>query len=165
MARRRNDQDRDLQAVWEQIPAVGCRGLCASSCGPIDASGREKQRLRERGVRLPPRPQALRELAQTGSYRCPALTDQDRCSVYDDRPTVCRLWGAQQSMRCPHGCQPDGGLLDDVTGLQLLAASLHAGGDNGQLGDGPLPTPQSIADAMRTLTVRDTVHGLLHRDR
>jgi hypothetical protein len=84
--------------------------------------------------------------------------------VYEDRPTICRLWGAQQATLCPHGCRPDGGLLDDVTGLQLLAASLHAGGDNGQLGDGPLPTPQAIAEAMRTPAVRDAVQSLLHRD-
>lgn len=50
-------------------------------------------------------------------------------------------------MPCPHGCQPDDGLLDDVTGLQLLAGNLHAGGDNGQLGDGPLPTPEMTAQA------------------
>lgn len=66
-------------------------------------------------------------------------------------------------MLCPHGCQPDDGLLDDVTGLQLLAGSLHAGGDNGQLGDGPLPTPELIAQAMHTPDVRAAVHRLLHR--
>ncbi len=114
-----------------------------------------------RGVRLVPRAQALRELAETGTYRCPALTADDRCSVYEDRPTVCRLWGAQQAMPCPHGCQPDGGLLDDVTGLQLLAQSLSAGGDNGQHGDGPLPTPDGIAHAMRNAQVRATVQDLL----
>ena len=163
MGRRRSDQDRDLQAVWEQIPAVACKGLCGHACGPIDASAREKQRLRARGVRLVPRGQALRELAETGSYRCPALTAEDRCSAYPDRPTVCRLWGAQQAMPCPHGCQPDGELLDDVTGLQLLAQSLSAGGDNGQLGDGPLPTAEGIARALQNTQLRTTVQDLLRR--
>ena len=109
--------------------------------------GREKQRLRQCGVRLIPRAQALLELERTGSYRCPALTNDGRWSVYEDRPSICRLWGAQQAMPCRHGCQPDAGLLDDVTGL-------HAGGDNGQLGDGPLPTPETIAQAMHTPDLR-----------
>lgn len=55
------------------------------------------------------------------------------------------------------------GLLDDVTGLQLLVGSLHTGGDNGELGDGPLPTPEMIAQAMQTPDVCAAVHGLLHR--
>lgn len=112
VGRRRSDQDRDLQAVWEQIPAIACKGLCANACGPIDASAREKQRLRERGVRLVPRAQALRALESTGTLRCPALTDTDRCLLYEDRPTICRLFGVQQAMPCPHGCRPDGELLE-----------------------------------------------------
>lgn len=112
-------------------------------------------------MRLVPRAQALRALESTGTFRCPALTDADRCLVYQDRPTICRLFGVQQAMRCPHGCRPDDELLDDTTGLQLLVQSLHAGGDSGQLGDGPLPTPQAIETAMRTPAVRDAVQDLL----
>ena len=70
MARRRSDRDGELEQVWGQIPAVPCRGLCAQACGPIDASTREKQRLRAAGVRLLPRAQALEVLADTGAYRC-----------------------------------------------------------------------------------------------
>jgi hypothetical protein len=131
VGRRRSDRDRDLEQVWDQIPPVQGRGLCAQACGPIDASTREKQRLGATGVQLLPRSQALAVLADTGAYRCPALTDTDQCSAYQDRPTVCRLWGAMQSLPCPYGCLPDQ-LLDDATGLALLAQSLHAGGDSGR---------------------------------
>lgn len=148
---------------WEQIPAVSCRGLCADACGPIYASGREKQRLREGWVRLVPRAQALRELQTTGSYRCPALTQDDRCSVYADRPTVCRLGGAQRAMPCPYGCAPDAGLLDDVVGLQLLAQSLQAGGDSGLRGDGPPLTAEAIAGAMGRPEVRAAMDVMLRR--
>lgn len=149
MSRRRSEQDQQLQQVWDRIPALDCRGLCADSCGPIDASTREKQRLRARGVRLPARAQALQVLHSTGSYRCPALTDDDRCSAYTDRPTICRLWGAIDALRCPYGCQPHEPPLDDITALQLLAASLHAGADTGTLGSGPIPTPDDITRALR----------------
>lgn len=79
----------------------------------------------------------------------------------DDLPAV----GSAAGDALPYGCLPDGGMLDDVHGLQLLAASLHAGGDNGQLGDGPLPTTKAIADAMQTPALRDAVQGLLHETR
>lgn len=41
---------------------------------------------------------------------------------------ACRLWGVLRSLACPFGCVPPGGLLEDADGLDLLAASLHAGG-------------------------------------
>lgn len=37
---------------------------------------------------------------------CPALVE-NRCTVYDVRPTICRLWGAGPGMACPWGCEPD----------------------------------------------------------
>ncbi len=143
--------------LWVTLPSrlpsracqLECHGLCANSCGPIDASAREKQRLRARGVRLPARAQALQILHTTGTYRCPALNNDDSCSAYTDRPTICRLWGAIDALRCPHGCQPHSPPLDDSTALQLLTAS-HADGDTGALDTGPPPTPDDIARACRT---------------
>lgn len=79
----------------------------------------------------------------------PALTDDNSCSAYTDRPTICRLWGAIDALRCPHGCRSQPAPLDDSTALQLLVASLHAGGDTGTLGAGPLPTPHGIACALQ----------------
>lgn len=134
------DQRARLRAVWEKIPDVGCKGLCADYCGPIGASRLEVRMLERRGVRLPDvrvvverwvnvldggdpegRPDDEVQLA------CPALVD-GRCSVYDIRPTVCRLWGATDPMPCPHGCEPNGGRLSVDDGFDLLAESLKIGG-------------------------------------
>jgi hypothetical protein len=161
VSRRRSEQDQQLQQVWDQIPQLNCRGLCASSCGPIDASSREKQRLRARGIRLPPREKALHVLHTTGNYRCPALTSDEQCSAYTDRPTICRLWGAIDALRCPHGCQPHSPPLDDSTALQLLTASLHVGGDTGNFGTGPLPRPEDIARALQNPALAATIRNLL----
>jgi Fe-S-cluster containining protein len=35
------------------------------------------------------------------------LTPRERCSVYDARPFVCRIYGAIKNLSCPHGCVPD----------------------------------------------------------
>lgn len=92
---------------------------------------------------VPPRRQALRLLNDAnagggdgaGGYRCPALGEDGSCRVHEVRPMVCRLWGAVASLPCPHGCTPDGGLLSDADGLDLLAASLQAGGAPAELAD------------------------------
>lgn len=63
---------------------------------------------------------------------CPALSQaivaSGRCTVHRLRPMICRLCGAAASMPCPHGCAPDGGVLDDADALTMLATSLQAGG-------------------------------------
>jgi Fe-S-cluster containining protein len=37
---------------------------------------------------------------------CPLLR-HGRCTVYDARPMICRLWGLDDFMVCPHGCEPE----------------------------------------------------------
>ena len=97
-------------------------------CGPIDMSPAERARIAERGVSIPAPKQLLDNIIDNGSCDCPALTD-GRCSVYDDRPLICRLWGAVESMPCPHGCTVTPGLLMDAGARTLIARSLKVGGD------------------------------------
>lgn len=56
------------------------------------------------------------------------LTDEGRCSVYDVRPMVCRLWGLVPSMRCPYGCKPEGGYLSEREGMRMLLEANAIGG-------------------------------------
>lgn len=113
-----------LDAVYARLPALRCRGLCQTSCySRIDASTAEQQRVLERGV----------DLNATANGRpCPALTrtalGAARCSVHDVRPMICRIWGIAAVMPCPHGCRPDGGLVDDATALSWVLDALDAGG-------------------------------------
>lgn len=37
---------------------------------------------------------------------CPLLNPDGKCSVYADRPAICRIWGVVKEMRCPFGCKP-----------------------------------------------------------
>ncbi|MEV3986578.1 YkgJ family cysteine cluster protein [Nonomuraea sp. NPDC049758] len=118
--------DARLADLYAQVPQPNCKGLCADSCGPIDMNARERQRIRARGVTIPHHDDQLDQAAREGDYTCPALKDE-RCSVYADRPMICRLWGAAEAMACPHGCRPEGGLLSDGHGSMLLYESLALG--------------------------------------
>lgn len=117
---------RNLRAVWDAIPDTGCKGLCIESCGPIGASEEELDLLADRGVVIEdPLGALLAVLDGNEPATCPALVD-GRCSVYDVRPTVCRLWGVVDEMPCPHGCVPRGGRLMAGEGQVLLARAMEA---------------------------------------
>src|SRR5688572_3091327 len=97
---RRSQIDARLAALYAQVPQPNCKGLCSTSCGAISMHPRERQRIRDLGVTIPHHQDALDTLIHDGEYTCPALKD-DRCTVYDDRPMICRLWGSVDGMPCP----------------------------------------------------------------
>lgn len=115
-----------LADVYARIPPVACKGLCEDSCGPIAMSVEEDARLQELGVRIPSMVDKVGVVEGGGDYYCPALAD-GRCSVYEDRPTICRLWGATESMPCPHGCTPPDALTQQQS-HELLRRAAEAGG-------------------------------------
>lgn len=124
-----------LRELYEQLPTVACRGLCASSCEEhVEASDAETAALAARGVDLG---------APTNDGACPALRatpfGQRRCSVYESRPMICRLWGAAEAMPCPHGCTTDAPPLTDIETLEALLDSFQIGGSSHDI------------DSMRTL--------------
>jgi Fe-S-cluster containining protein len=125
MPRPRRETDAALQHLYDQIPAMtDCRGHCWISCGPVEMSDRENQRIRGAGFRITNHLQA-RQLTET--FWCEALGPDGRCQVYGIRPLVCRLWGAVESMPCPYGCRPQR-WLSDAEGRALVAESLEIGG-------------------------------------
>lgn len=105
----------DLAAAYALVPKVECKGLCADFCGPIACSAAEADAMRDDGV-IPP---GLRRHPKHGTV-CSHLTDGDRCAVYAHRPMICRLFGAVHRLRCPHGCKPAGGYLDDEQAGALI---------------------------------------------
>lgn len=116
-----------LERIYRAVPAVACKGLCAESCGPIDMSAEERRRIDARGVRILPLEELIPVVLAGGDIgHCPALVD-DRCSVYEDRPLICRLWGAVESMPCPHGCEVTPGLLVDTGAQALIQRSIKVG--------------------------------------
>jgi Fe-S-cluster containining protein len=121
-----SEKDAQLASLYARIPRIpDCDGRCWTSCGPVEMSDRERQRIRAAGTRITPYTQAM---ANAGSFWCDALTGEKRCAVYDLRPILCRLWGAVEGMPCVYGCVPEGGYLTDAEGARLIAESLRIGG-------------------------------------
>jgi len=126
MIRVTEDQRREwLDGIYAELPTIECRGQCHDSCCNIDMTGTERRRIAQvadvaiprRTLQDPPRP-------------CPALTVLKRCSVYDIRPLICRLWGLTRVMRCSYGCVPEGGYLPESRALDLIARAHAAAGEH-----------------------------------
>ncbi len=118
----RDAQQRALDEVYAQIPRIECRGECWDSCGPIQMTRVEQQRMAVRqGKTLP---------LLSKARRCPMLGMFGQCTVYDDRPLICRLWGVVPSMQCNFGCVPEGGLLSERAGHLLIARAMEISGDH-----------------------------------
>ncbi len=113
--------DQRLDALYAKLPAMRCRGLCQAACGSIAMTATERDRItRRHGIRIP--------LAAVFPDHCPALVD-GACSVYADRPLICRTWGMVPSMRCPYGCEPDGGMMTEHAGLAAAAEAFDIDGN------------------------------------
>ncbi len=104
-------QSRALRALYAEVPEVGCKGLCTEACGPIAMSRFEAKRL------------GMPRLTIGTERTCPRLKG-GRCEAYNDRPLICRLFGAVDDdlMRCPFGCRPKRALTNDQATTLLARA-------------------------------------------
>lgn len=111
-----------MRRIYAKVPEVKCKGLCQSCCGPIGMTPMEKLRLDHAA--------GHEVIANPDTMRCSALGDDGRCSAYDSRPLICRMWGAARAMPCEHGCEIVGEPLNDVECAHLVQAmeNLFPGG-------------------------------------
>lgn len=113
-------------------------------------SVRERQNLeRESG----------RKVTTDACGKCVLLTPMGRCSAYESRPMVCRLFGTTKALRCEHGCEPVRWLADDEAAM-LLAESIKAGGE--PAGWGPINTAL-LQETLRQVSFASIVHHLRTR--
>lgn len=79
-----------IKELYGRMPRTECREGCFRCCvNSIMMSDDEREAI--------------------GGYewkgRCPKLGEDGRCTVYDRRPLVCRLYGASELLRCEEcGC-------------------------------------------------------------
>ena len=115
------------------IPAVQCRPRCHDCCRSPAITAQEQARLAPRVALVQGRfvPLASRRgfrMVSRDGERCPLL-GPGGCTIYADRPLVCRLFGATSGvmdLACPHGCGPaDAG--DTLTADEALRLCREAG--------------------------------------
>jgi len=87
-----------LEAIYNRLPKIVCKGKCFVACGPIPLTFIEAERLRLSTHKKP------RHLPDRS---CIYLSSEKRCTAYAIRPLICRIWGATRGMSCMHGCKPE----------------------------------------------------------
>ncbi|MBC7779302.1 MAG: YkgJ family cysteine cluster protein [Proteobacteria bacterium] len=91
-----SERDAAAQHVrwYAQIPRFECIEGCTDCCGPVPWSAYE---LEQAQLAQPPvaRPDNVCEFSLAG-----------RCQIHAVRPLMCRLFGAVEDLRCPHGRGP-----------------------------------------------------------
>ena len=80
---------RKIDQLRLQIPSFACVPGCHDCCGPVTASSEEMSRL-------PVKSDAEHDAA-LAEYNCVHLGPQG-CTVYDQRPLICRLFGTTPSL-------------------------------------------------------------------
>lgn len=89
--------DQTLRHLRRQIPSFACEPGCHDCCGPVTASSEEV-------ARLPVKSDAEHADA-LADWRCPYLGERG-CSVYGERPLICRVFGTTPRLACPRGRRP-----------------------------------------------------------
>lgn len=119
------EERRALKRLYSQIPTFKCRPGCSDCCGPVVASKQEQEvapflrswedtmslidilKTGATAQELVAGP--LLANAMSGCNSCPYVVQGGGgCAIYDDRPFLCRLFGASEDpwLTCPHGCGP-----------------------------------------------------------
>jgi Fe-S-cluster containining protein len=93
-----------LDEVYARIPSIDCQKQCHTTCGLIPLSLPEARRAKRHLRVVPYGNGELMFDAPLGV--CPALRERD-CTIYEDRPLICRFFGVVQGMECRRGCKPE----------------------------------------------------------
>tara|TARA_R110001592_G_scaffold65716_2_gene201724 strand:+ start:3717 stop:4070 length:354 start_codon:yes stop_codon:yes gene_type:complete len=100
------NNNRDIIArLRERIPTFECVKGCHDCCGPVTTSSEEMSRL-------PIKSDADHDAA-LNDLSCVHL-GPDGCTVYEERPLICRLFGTTPHMACPNGCCPEDMVEPDI---------------------------------------------------
>ena len=82
----------------ELIPSFECEPGCHDCCGPVTTSAEEMARL--------PRKSRAEQDAALERLDCVHL-GPNGCTVYQERPMICRLFGTTPRLACPRGRGPE----------------------------------------------------------
>ncbi|WP_338800324.1 YkgJ family cysteine cluster protein [Pseudomonas sp. RSB 5.4] len=86
-----------IRNLRQQIPSFECVPGCHDCCGPVTTSPEEMARL--------PRKTRAEQDAAMDELNCVHL-GPNGCTVYEERPLICRLFGTTKTLPCPNGRGP-----------------------------------------------------------
>jgi hypothetical protein len=101
---------RLLKELYATIPSIDCSGKCRDQCTLIPMDEVELlylQKVADPNYMEPPpgSGSSAPVILIPRGKECQFLVG-GRCSVYEHRPLICRLFGVAQGLTCPHGCKP-----------------------------------------------------------
>lgn len=111
---------RVLNEIYNALPTVECKGLCWTTCSfiglaPIEELNIEKATGKPVETILVPllhREGDATMIKPTEKEECPYLR-LNRCSIYEHRPLICRVFGTAEGLLCRHGCKPSRVISDN----------------------------------------------------
>jgi Fe-S-cluster containining protein len=102
----------EMKRLWQQIPHIQCKGLCQKDCFHVPIMPVEALYLIEKhDAQIEPAwhgsGEARMLMPTLGvNQPCQYLDPNGRCSIYDDRPAICREFGHKiLTLDCGHGCK------------------------------------------------------------
>lgn len=105
---------KKIDGLLSGLPTFECKEGCFDCCGPVELSRLEYMRcVQASGRTAEDIKQQMQNNLKQGIYACPLLNaETGRCTVYDVRPAICRLFGAVKGeLLCPHGYAPESSTL------------------------------------------------------
>jgi len=103
--RRRGLRKKLHEELYAQIPNMICPPGCSDCCCIVRFSRYEVTQISiAKIIRA-----IFNRFRQATTQKCPHLTEDNRCGIYQVRPFVCRLFGTTEieRLRCPKGMGPD----------------------------------------------------------
>jgi len=89
-----------MRRTLAEFPCVSCGGQC---CGPVPLNP-SRTRSIQRAIDKLPREEFVRLSSQPRTYLDCGLYDVEmkRCSVYEARPELCKVYGLTRDLQCPY---------------------------------------------------------------
>lgn len=85
----------DISEIRQRIPGMRCIPGCVACCNHVPWSKVEYERM----IRRYPKNAKPYNIH---SLKCPFITE-DGCSIYEERPITCRMFGVSEGLECPRG--------------------------------------------------------------
>lgn len=115
---------KKIDELLSGLPTFQCKEGCFDCCGPVKLSRLEYLRcIKVSGRSAKDVKQQMQNNLKQGIYACSLLdTETKKCTVYEVRPAICRLFGVVKGeLLCPHGYAPESSaLISDEQSREIL---------------------------------------------